>query len=360
MLAYCANPFEFSNVSAVTFPLADEPHVADWRRYKDEAGASPWSYLQARVPQFSIPIAQGTSATPSYGAVIRRGQPFREDEFGGTLQLEAPDEFELQIHEHPMGALPVLITATRSDFEQVYRALAHRHEPVAVNASVNAQMIAGVVNWDRVNRYRARWSESVDPLTAAQGWQAEMGRVAKTTPELFYDRLILVTRAPYGGRTAKDLGVDMEETAWRQASTKLRTEHEFAHYATKRLYGTMRLNLLDELIADAMGMTHALGVFRSTWFLGALGLKDWPEVPATARAHTYRGDLSDEGFRLACEVSAHAAQALEMMPAPDHTVRARGQYLLTLSALTLDVLASPESKAAFDEAWMWAGGIVGV
>jgi hypothetical protein len=113
------------------------------------------------------------------------------------------------------------------------------------------------------------------------------------------------------------------------------------------------------LIADAMGMTHALGVFRSTWFLGALGLKGWPEVPATARVHTYRGDLSDEGFQLACEVSAHAAQALEKMPAPDKSARSRGRYLLTLSALTLDVLASPESRAAFDEAWQWAGDVVG-
>ena len=361
--AYCANPFDWSSVSTVTFPLTDEPHVADWRRYKDEAGSDLWNYLQSRVPQFSIPIAAGTSTSAPYGAVIRKGQPFRAEDFGGTLQLEAPGEFELQIHEHPMGALPVLITATRSDFEQVYRALAHRHEPVAVNASVNAQMIAGLVNWDRVNRYRERWSrrtgEAAQADAAPQGWQAEMGRVAKQSPELFYDRLILVTRAPYGGRTARELGVDMEETAWQRASTALRMEHEFAHYATKRLYGTMRLNLLDELIADAMGMTHALGAFRSTWFLGALGLKDWPEVPSTARVHTYRGDLSDEGFRLACEVSAHAAQALESMPAPNQTVRSRGRYLLTLSALTLDVLASPEAKAAFDEAWTWAGTVVG-
>ena len=359
VLAYCANPFDLTKAAGVRFPLDDEPHVADWRRYQSEGGAGLFDYLQQRVPQFAIPIADGISSSEAYGNVIRKGRAFREADFPGRLRLEAPSALELQIHEHPMGALPVLIAGTRGDFETLSRALGNRHEPMPVNPSVNAAMITGLVNWDRVNKYRAEWSAKLDPFTADNTWPDEMGRVAKATPGLFFDRLILVTRAPYGGRSAGELGIEMDDAAWQSASTALRIEHEFAHYATKRIYGTMRLNLLGELIADAMGMTHALGSFRARWFLGALGLGQWPALPETARAHTYRSNLSDEGMRLACDVCGRAATALEQMPAPGPGVASRARYLIALSALTLDVLATADARPAFDEAWTWAGTVTG-
>ncbi len=37
--------------------------------------------------------------------------------FGGRLRLENPDVFQLQIHEHPAGALPVMLTPHWADFE---------------------------------------------------------------------------------------------------------------------------------------------------------------------------------------------------------------------------------------------------
>lgn len=359
VLAYCDSPFDIGRVSGVTFPLADEPHVADWRNYRTDAGADVFSLLQERLPQLAIPIADGMSTSPAYAAVVRRGRPFFADDFGGRLTLDAPAELSLEIHEHPTGALPVLVAATRHDFERLYRALAHRNEPIAVNPSVNAQMIAGIVNWDRVNRYRQSWADRNGADLAGPAWSMEMSRVASASPELFYDRLILTTRAPYGGCTAEGLGLDMTASEWQRTSAALRVEHEFAHYATKRLYGAMRLNLLDELIADAMGMTHALGEFDAGWFLGALGLAGWPALPATARVHTYRSGLSDEGLRLACEVAAHAAEAVEALTATRDVAAERGRYLLTLTALTLDVLASSEAADAFDDAWELAATVVG-
>ena len=218
VLAYCASPFDTTKLADIRFPMADEPHVADWRRYQAEGGADLWRYLQERIPQLAIPIVSGISQTPEYAAVIRRGVAYDPASFNGKLELQAPGELEVRIHDHPVGALPVVIAATRRDFETLCRALASRNEPEAVNPSVNAQMIAGLVNWDRVNRYRASWSVGRDPAEAADGWSAEMGRVAKASPGLFYDRLILITRAPYGGRAAKALGLDLDEGAWKTAS----------------------------------------------------------------------------------------------------------------------------------------------
>lgn len=47
------------------------------------------------------------------------------------------------------------------------------------------------------------------------------------------------------------------------ASTTLCLEHELTHLTTKRLLGEMRLNHLDELIAECMGMVAALGKFNA-------------------------------------------------------------------------------------------------
>jgi hypothetical protein len=47
--------------------------------------------------------------------------------------------------------------------------------------------------------------------------------------------------------------MSLDERGWIQASSALRLEHEITHLEIKQYLGEMRLNLLDELIADAMG-----------------------------------------------------------------------------------------------------------
>lgn len=46
----------------------------------------------------------------------------------------------------------------------------------------------------------------------------------------------------------------------------LRLEHELTHLTTKLKLGQMRINLLDELIADTMGQLVALGGFSADLF----------------------------------------------------------------------------------------------
>ena len=309
-LAYCRSPFDTAGLGPLRFPLPDERHLTDWRRYAQEGGERLWPYLQARLPQLRVPIREGISSTETYARLVRRGETVDEREFGATLTLDSPG-LRLELHDHPAGALPVLVAPCRADFERLYRALVCRSEPVPVGPAVNAQMIAGLVNWDRVHRVRAAWSEERSPDEAGREWPAEMQRIAKSEPERFYDRLILLCDAPYGGRPASEYGLDHSEDDWLRASMRLRLEHEFTHYATKRLYGSMRLNLLDELIADAMGMTAALGGFRAHWFLVALGLSGGGPPAASARVQTYRGDLSDDAFQVVCALTAGAARALE-------------------------------------------------
>ena len=61
----------------------------------------------------------------------------------------------------------------------------------------------------------------------------------------------------------------------------LRLEHEFTPLATREVLGEMCMNLLDELIADCMGMPAALGPFSAEVF----------ERCMQERWLTYVGDL---------------------------------------------------------------------
>jgi hypothetical protein len=355
VLAYCESPFVHLQHDPPVFPLPAEPHVEDWRRYSREAGTDLFGYLQDRLPQLAVPVRDGVSKTEAYGAVARRGQPFRLQDFGGRLQLVRPEALRLHLHEHPAGALPVLSTGDRRDFEALVRAFAHRSEPVPIGPAVNAHIVAGFVNWDRVARYREAWAAGRDPASARTEWPGEMARVAGSEVWRFHDRLVLACVRPYSGVTAADLGLPMGEEEWLNRSTDLRVEHEFTHYATKRLFGAMANRLFDETIADVMGMTRALGTFHADWFLRFLGLEAWPDVRDRGRIRTYTAGLSDAGFRLVCEVTVQAARGAEAVVRDCYTACERGRFLLAMSSLTLDLLASPDIRILFGDAYATAG-----
>ncbi len=44
------------------------------------------------------------------------------------------------------------------------------------------------------------------------------------------------------------------------------------HYVTRHALGTMRNSMLDELIADYVGIVSATGAYRGDWFLRFLGV----------------------------------------------------------------------------------------
>lgn len=359
VLRYCESPFLTVQVPPPVFPLADEPHVVDWRRYAAEAGPGVFEYLQKRLPQLAIPVRDGISKTTAWADVVLAGRPFRPDDFGGRLALESPERLRLFVHEHPAGALPVIVTDQRGDFETLVRALACRGEPRPVAAAVNAQLVAGFINWDRLARYRAEWGRSV-PAEAAEGiWPAEMARVGASERWRFQDRFVVTCARPYSGVSARDLGLEIDEEEWLELSTRLRVEHEFTHYATRRVFDVMRLNLLDETIADFMGTTYALGTFRAGWYLRFLGLEGWPEARPDGRIHTYASELSPPAFALLCALAVGASRTLETLCSRFYSAAERGRFLLGLAGMTLELLAAEEAPALFGECYESSGRLTG-
>jgi hypothetical protein len=147
--------------------------------------------------------------------------------------------------------MPVLSTPNWPDFCLLVNALAHRCEPAALAQGVHAHAVGGLIHWGLIRRF--------GPTSRA--------------------RLILVHEAPYGSVVASEVPGCPDAESWQQASTTLRLEHELTHLATKCLLGKMRLNLLDELIADCMGMVAALGLFDAQLFGRCLGLDPHGDPP---------------------------------------------------------------------------------
>lgn len=351
VLTYCNSPFERAQIPEnLSFPLGDEAHLADWRDFLAAKGDDAFAFLAERIAQLSIPISEGVSDTDAYADVIRRGKKFDQAAFGGRLTIRRPDLFQFVIHEHPAGALPVFVTSDREDFENLDRALVFRNEPIAINPSVNAHLISGSINWHRVGNYRSTWT-ATHATAPGSSWGGEMKRVLAHEKWRFYDRFMLVCANHYSGVSAASLGLDMPESEWLKRSTTLRLEHEFMHYATKRLYDHMSLNLFDETICDWIGTVCALDAFKADWFLRFLGLEDRRSIRDDGRLHAYCAPLTGAALELLRVLMVRVADNLESLTSQYLEPDKRLQFALALTRLTLELLASERSHELFEPAY---------
>ena len=230
------------------FPLDDESHVKAWRSWLGD-NAVTWSSLADQLPQLYFGVNEGISKTAEYRDVVLAGHleeiPDRSVETGGAL--------DVVIVAHWAGHLPVIHVHERHDFETLFRILAQKGEPVEISHQVHAVMIAGLVSPVRIAREHARWEDGEyreDPVVGAcDSWSGALSMLDQADKLLFRDRLLVLQDVAYGDLCPADVGVDLDEREWLRLSRVIRQEHEFAHYATRRLFGNMRLNLHDELVA---------------------------------------------------------------------------------------------------------------
>ena len=118
----------------------------------------------------------------------------------------------------------------------------------------------------------------------------------------------------------------------------------------------MRNNLLDELVADFMGITAAAGRYRADWFLRFMGLESFPAYREGGRLQNYRGrpPLSEGAFGVLralmkdiAENLQRTSDGLEFLPG---SPRERAGMLLALCGFRLEDLATPDAPVAVIEA----------
>lgn len=337
------------------YPLPDAPCIAYWERYVDEARGDSDSgragdaigVLRRVFVQLRFPIAEGMSRDSAYLAATRRGEVPRDADLSwSSLPMSAPDRFQLLLHPTAVGRVPVIVAGAREDFETLVRAIARRNEPDPIPPSMGACLVAGYNNWDRVASLRrafaARHPDDID----GAGWAAEF-RALIPRKTCYQDRFMILSAGGYSATPADAIGLADDE--WLDASLRLRLEHECAHYVARELIGVMRESLLDELVADYVGLVAAFGQFKPETFLRFLGLEAFPRYRAGGRLENYRGSppLTDEEMAVLRTIAVRAAETLGDLPAwrdpgPLDSVGA-ARVILTLLRVGLEGLASPDA-----------------
>ena len=344
LLRYNENRFDETAIDASKFPLPDEGFLATWRQYASETEqAGSILPLTKYLVQLQFPIQSAISETPDYIAATRQGLPTDGIKLAAGISLREPQCGQLLVHPTAAGNIPLLIAGNREDFVALVQALRYRNEPHPIPDSMGACMVAGYNNWHRISVLRNRFEASA---SANDSWPAEFQRI-KAQKDLYQDRFIILSTGPYSAVNAFDIGLDYEE--WLNLSMAIRREHECTHYFTRRVFSSMRNNLLDELIADYMGITAALGKFRADWLLRFFGLELFPQFRQSGRLYNYRGapPLSDSAFALLQKLVVAAAANLETF---DHRylsefqqAQCRPALLRILTRLTVEEMASGDA-----------------
>jgi anti-sigma regulatory factor (Ser/Thr protein kinase) len=347
-LCYTQNPYaEKDHVTVTGFPLEDESHIRAWEGYVDEAshlGVVP--VLREKLVQLRFPIEEGISQTDAYRAATRRGNFEAAHSYASGVSLRKPETVSLALHESIGGRIPVIIADQREDFESLVRALSARNEPEDVPDSMGACIVTGFNNWDRVHAYRRNWEQRQSETATEQAWQQTFREEVVPHKHLYQDRFIILSSGPYSGCSGDSVGVN--ESDWRQLSVAIRREHEFTHYFTYRLFGLMRNNLLDELIADFVGLVRATGRYDPTQAARFLGVESYPQYREGGRLQNYKGEppVSHESFQclqwLASRTIKNLAHFAESRADRLANLSSLGEVVLALSRASLEELASEQ------------------
>jgi hypothetical protein len=350
LLLYNQNPFATFDGRAPAFPLADEPHIEHWVSYENDARSEgAFEALRRRFVQLRFPVRAGMSAEEAYRSATRRGRFADADAFAPGLVLRRPSGLELSVCPTMAGRIPVLVVEERADFVSLVQAFTDRNEPVPVPDSMGACIVTGLNNWNRIASYRRSWeqSQSRTAPAAEEDWNREF-RQLLARKELYQDRFIILSRGPYSATPAIEVGLGEDE--WRGRSLIIRREHEFTHYFTWRVFGAMRNNALDELIADMVGIVRAFGCYRKEIALRFLGLEGFPRYREGGRLESYRGSppLCDEAFAALGCLAVRAADNLASFAAEHASLLDNlpglGAVTFALARLTLEELASGEMR----------------
>lgn len=346
LLAYTDNPYRASENAPETLPLDDEAHLEAWIEYEQEAGElGAFAALEKRLVQLNFPIREGISDEDPYRRATRKGDLSGAQAYAPGLELRQPDDVELTIYATIAGRIPVIVAGDRDDFVALVRACSGRNEPIPVPGSMGACFITGFNNWDRIAAYRRRWEADLLQPPDDAAWNEEF-RSLVPRKQLYQDRFIILSRGPYSAVGFAETG--FAEAEWLDHSLLIRREHEFTHYFTYRVFGRIRSNALDELIADFNGLVRAFGTYRADLALRFLGLESFPRFRAGGRLGDYRGDppLSNEAFEVLQSLSHHSVENLARL------ADQRGELLrsleglatvtYTVARLTLEELASNE------------------
>lgn len=275
LIDYCSK-FTCWDSNWPNFPLKDSEFIEWWKEWIMSSQTNQdWERLRRDLPQLYVSPNRGARLEDQYKELVLQGvAPTSKQVEGGVKE---PMGFSIFLESHWCGSIPVIRVKVKDEFDTLLQCLVHRCEPVEIQESVHSQAVSGLIHWGLIGTF---------------------GKSARCNMLILHD-------SPYSSVSYTAIPGISNEEEWIQCSHLWRLEHELTHIACKCLVGEMRLNLYDELLADAMGMRASLGYFDANLFALTLGLNSDGTAKKDGRAYTYTKKLNDkeenEAFKLVLE-----------------------------------------------------------
>ncbi|WP_343665343.1 DUF7005 family protein [Chryseobacterium mucoviscidosis] len=282
-----------------------EPYMEFWESYLQTKNIRTFQVLKNFYPQLYFPIQKGIDKTENYIDAILKGQDSYKS-LQEQIQVIDEDGFSITLHKYIIGAIPVLSVKHDNDFVTIVQSLLHKNNPVVIPQSMGAFLANGINNWARIHSLKEKWIKD-NPFG---NWNNEFSRNILPNPDLYKDKIIVLSSKPYSNISSERLNLSEEQ--WKSYSYSIRLEHEYTHLYTLKRYGYASNNLHDELIADYIGISKTLGSYNKEWMLLFIGLEDYPKYREGARLQNYLGDvnLPEEGFKKLTEIIKDAIESI--------------------------------------------------
>ncbi|MBQ5349678.1 MAG: hypothetical protein IIU41_01375 [Oscillospiraceae bacterium] len=240
-------------------------------------------------------LTPGPEGAKLYPGIVRSGEDAPEHSLSG---FHSNDDDTLEFERTPAGTVPVITLREREDFERFLRLMAHKGENAGIPATQGAAILDGVINWTKIRAHEAEFFASGGKKP---DWDAELERFL-SVKENYRDALIVLSWGPYSAVPAEETEYPEEE--WLRISHVIRKTHECTHFICRRLFPELKDAVWDELVADAVGITAALGHFDRALAERFLGIRE---------GRYTRGRLENyvpDGDRSALDAAAGKAEAV--------------------------------------------------
>ena len=247
--------------------------------------------LAQRYPQLYLAPAPGLSLDERYRDIVRRGEPSKGGPLGEHFSGSPEDRNYTQ--STPAGEVEVVFLKNRRDFEAFYRIMACRGEPEHIPETMGAATISGIINWRKIEAHRKTYEEEGGTV-----WPLEFSSFTADTAN-YQDTLILVSAGAYSAVSPGEAGFSPPE--WLEKSIRIRTMHEVTHFIRRKNYPGQIHAVWDEVVADAMGLIFALGVYEPRLARRFLGVS--PEGYQKGRLENYTECRGADLDALAANVS---------------------------------------------------------
>ena len=336
LFSYSSNVFPKLQ-GKIKLPLSDESHIPAWKFYKKNSENNfLLDELKSVFPSLNFPIKKGINTSEDYDKAVFKGHSVQNLAEATGLDLIQPNDIHLQFIEGLVGRIPAIIVENFQDFESLIQALVYKNQPREIPPAMGASLIKGLNN-----RHRLK-NALIDLENRIISSKNDQRKEILSNKSLYQDTIIIASKNPYSN--VYPSGYSKPE--WIEDSLSLRLNHEYAHYATLRLFGIIRSNLHDEILADFLGIVGIKGNFKADLFLHFLGLEQYPKYRKGGRMENYTKNISFEGFEVLKTMIYRAAHNIEKY---DQSIQSENFkhkaffQMLTLSQLSIIELAKDNS-----------------